>query len=145
MFYEIVVAPSYTAKGLEVLKGKSKTLRILEAKKQNKGKHSLRQVGGGWLLQEADDISSDEINFVAVTEKTPTEQQIEDAKFAWLCVKHVKSNAIVVAKVKNAEVICTMLFSSIFPHGLLVLKTFPYFVSLEQSPARHGKWATQSC
>ena len=51
MFYEIVVAPKYTEKGLQVLKGKSKTLRILEAKKQEKGKHSLRQVGGGWLLQ----------------------------------------------------------------------------------------------
>ena len=53
----------------------------------------------GWLLQEADDVSPDEIDFRPVTEKTPTQQQIEDAKFAWLCVKHVKSNAIVVAKV----------------------------------------------
>ena len=101
MFYEIVVAPKYTEKGLQVLKGKSKTLRILEAKKQEKGKHSLRQVGGGWLLQEADDISPDGIDFTTVTEKTPTEQQIGDAKFAWLCVKHVKSNAIVVAKVSQ--------------------------------------------
>mgnify|MGYP000246954185 FL=1 len=99
MFYEIVVAPKYTEKGLQVLKGKSKTLRILEARKQEKGKHSLRQVGGGWLLQEADDVGPDGIDFTTVTEKTPTEQQIEDAKFAWLCVKHVKSNAIVVAKV----------------------------------------------
>ena len=99
MFYEIVVAPKYTEKGLQVLKGKSKTLRILEAKKQEKGKHSLRQVGGGWLLQEADDISPDGIDFTTVTEKTPTEQQIGDAKFAWLCVKHVKSNAVFVAKV----------------------------------------------
>lgn len=37
MFYEIVVAPSYTSKGLEVLKGKSKTLRILEMEKSDQG------------------------------------------------------------------------------------------------------------
>ena len=36
---------------------------------------------------------------MTITEKTPTEQQIGDAKFAWLCVKHVKSNAVFVAKV----------------------------------------------
>ncbi|MCI77713.1 bifunctional purine biosynthesis protein PurH, partial [Trifolium medium] len=55
MFYEIVVAPSYTEKGLEILRGKSKTLRILEAKKNEAGKLSLRQVGGGWLAQDSDD------------------------------------------------------------------------------------------
>nr|GEV53938.1 AICARFT/IMPCHase bienzyme family protein [Tanacetum cinerariifolium] len=42
MFYEIVIAPSYSEKGLEILLGKSKTLRILEAKKNNRGKLSLR-------------------------------------------------------------------------------------------------------
>ncbi|KAL3638141.1 hypothetical protein CASFOL_018011 [Castilleja foliolosa] len=52
MFYEIVVAPKYTEKGLEVLRGKSKTLRILEATKNSKGKLSLRQVGGGWLVKK---------------------------------------------------------------------------------------------
>ncbi|MCO5549420.1 hypothetical protein L7F22_002891 [Adiantum nelumboides] len=98
MFYEIVVAPKYSAKGLDILKGKSKTLRILETKKNEKGRHSLRQVGGGWLLQEADDITPESVNFSTVTEKAPSDKQIEDAKFAWFCVKHVKSNAIVVAK-----------------------------------------------
>ncbi|KFK36411.1 hypothetical protein AALP_AA4G120400 [Arabis alpina] len=98
MFYEIVVAPKYTAKGLEVLKGKSKTLRILEAKKNDQGKLSLRQVGGGWLAQESDDITPEEISFSSTSDRTPTESELADAKFAWLCVKHVKSNAIVIAK-----------------------------------------------
>ncbi|CAF2095498.1 unnamed protein product, partial [Brassica napus] len=98
MFYEIVVAPKYTAKGLEVLKGKSKILRILEAKKNDQGKLSLRQVGGGWLAQDSDDITPEDISFKAVSDKTPTESELADAKFAWLCVKHVKSNAIVIAK-----------------------------------------------
>ncbi|KAH7289227.1 hypothetical protein KP509_31G064500 [Ceratopteris richardii] len=98
MFYEIVIAPGYTSKGLEVLKGKSKTLRILEAKKNERGRRTLRQVGGGWLVQEADDLIPDNLKFESVTEKAPTDKQIKDAKFAWLCVKHVKSNAIVIAK-----------------------------------------------
>lgn len=98
MFYEIVVAPKYTEKGLEVLRGKSKTLRILEAKKNGKGKLSLRQVGGGWLAQDSDDIVPENIEFSVVSEKSPQESELSDAQFAWLCVKHVKSNAIVIAK-----------------------------------------------
>ncbi|XP_043700916.1 bifunctional purine biosynthesis protein PurH-like [Telopea speciosissima] len=98
MFYEIVVAPKYSQRGLEILRGKSKTLRILEAKKNKKGKLSLRQVGGGWLAQESDDLTPQDIQFNAVSEKAPQENELRDAEFAWLCVKHVKSNAIVIAK-----------------------------------------------
>lgn len=100
MFYEIVVAPKYSEKGLEILRGKSKTLRILEAKKNDKGKLSLRQVGGGWLAQDSDDLTPEDIQFKVVSEKGPTGKELGDAKFAWLCVKHVKSNAIVIAKNK---------------------------------------------
>lgn len=99
MFYEIVVAPKYTEKGLEILRGKSKTLRILEAKKNETGKLSLRQVGGGWLAQDSDDITPQDIQFNVVSQKTPEKNELADAEFAWLCVKHVKSNAIVIAKV----------------------------------------------
>lgn len=98
MFYEIVVAPKYTEKGLEILRGKSKTLRILEANKNEKGKLSLRQVGGGWLAQDSDDLVPQDIQFNVVSGKAPQESELQDAEFAWLCVKHVKSNAIVIAK-----------------------------------------------
>uniref|UniRef100_A0A803M272 MGS-like domain-containing protein n=1 Tax=Chenopodium quinoa TaxID=63459 RepID=A0A803M272_CHEQI len=88
MFYEIVVAPKYSEKRLEILRGKSKTLRIFEAKKNDKGKLSLRQVGGGWLAQESDDLTPEDIQFKVVSENTPTEKELSDAQFAWLCVKH---------------------------------------------------------
>ncbi|KAL1338719.1 hypothetical protein HN51_033322 [Arachis hypogaea] len=100
MFYEIVVAPGYTEEGLDVLRGKSKTLRILEAKKNEAGKLSLRQVGGGWLVQDSDDLTPHDIKFSVVSERTPVDDELRDAEFAWLCVKHVKSNAIVIAKNK---------------------------------------------
>lgn len=98
MFYEIVVAPSYTPEGLIVLKGKSKDLRILEAKPRERGGVSYRQVGGGWLVQGADDLGPDDVELNVVSEAKPTEQQLADLKFAWRAVKHVKSNAITLAK-----------------------------------------------
>ncbi|XP_042406602.1 bifunctional purine biosynthesis protein PurH-like [Zingiber officinale] len=98
MFYEIVVAPQYTEKGLEILRGKSKALRILEAKKTGQGLLSLRQVGGGWLAQESDDLTPENIKFSIMSERVPEDAELHDAEFAWLCVKHVKSNAIVIAK-----------------------------------------------
>ena len=103
MFYEIVIAPKYTKKGLDILCGKSKTLRILEAKKNEKGKVSLRQVGGGWLVQDSDDLTPEDIQFNVVSENAPRDTELRDAEFAWLCVKHVKSNAIVIAKVVSLD------------------------------------------
>jgi len=98
MFYEIVVAPGYTPEGLTVLKGKSKDLRILEAQAHARGGRSYRQVGGGWLVQDSDDLTPEEIEFKVVSDRQPTASELEDLKFAWRCVKHVKSNAITVAK-----------------------------------------------
>ncbi|MBI2767324.1 MAG: bifunctional phosphoribosylaminoimidazolecarboxamide formyltransferase/IMP cyclohydrolase [Chloroflexi bacterium] len=98
MFYEIVIAPGYTPEGLALLKGKSKDLRILEALPRTKGGRSYRQVGGGWLVQDMDELGPDDIDFRVVTERVPTGQEFEDLRFAWRCVKHVKSNAITVAK-----------------------------------------------
>ncbi|KAL6766207.1 hypothetical protein ACKKBG_A35105 [Auxenochlorella protothecoides x Auxenochlorella symbiontica] len=98
MFYEIVIAPGYTSEGLAVLKGKSKALRILEAAPRAPSGDSLRQVAAGWLQQDADSLVPSQIDFKVVSEAQPTPQQLEDIKFAWQCVKHVKSNAITVAK-----------------------------------------------
>jgi phosphoribosylaminoimidazolecarboxamide formyltransferase / IMP cyclohydrolase len=98
MFYEIVIAPDYTPEGLEVLKGKSKTLRILQAKPRPPSGRSLRQVAAGWLTQGADTLTPENIEFTCVSDVQPTTEQLDDLKFAWLCVKHVKSNAITVAK-----------------------------------------------
>lgn len=99
MFYEIVVAPKYSKEGLKILRGKSKSLRILEAQKNKKGKSSFTQIGGGFLVQESDELTPEDIKFSVVSEKAPQESELRDAEFAWLCVKHIKSNAIVIAKV----------------------------------------------
>ena len=53
---------------------------------------------GGWLWQQADNAGPDTVTFTPVSETQPSEQQLKDLAFAWRCVKHVKSNAITVAK-----------------------------------------------
>ena len=53
---------------------------------------------GGWLYQQADSLNPEDIKFTTVSEAQPTEQQLQDLKFSWRSVKHVKSNAITVAK-----------------------------------------------
>ena len=98
MFYEIVIAPSYTPEGLEVLKGKSKTLRILEAPPRGAGGTVVRQISMGYLVQGADDVRPEDIEFSVVSEAQPTQSQLEDVKMAWRLVKHVKSNAITIVK-----------------------------------------------
>ena len=45
-----------------------------------------------------DSLKPSQIEFTVVSEKQPTEQEMKDLKFAWSCVKHVKSNAITIAK-----------------------------------------------
>tara|TARA_B100001094_G_C17631023_1_gene530445 strand:- start:124 stop:567 length:444 start_codon:yes stop_codon:yes gene_type:complete len=55
-------------------------------------------VGGGWLQQDPDSLVSADIKFTTVSEAQPTPEQLADLRLAWTLVKHVKSNAIAVAK-----------------------------------------------
>ncbi|MCK0200302.1 bifunctional phosphoribosylaminoimidazolecarboxamide formyltransferase/IMP cyclohydrolase [Ornithobacterium rhinotracheale] len=94
IFLEIVAAPSFEPEALEVF-AKKKNLRVIEIKNPLSDKMQLVQVDGGLLVQEIDKSFSND--FKVVTEKQPTEKQLSDLEFAMKVVKHVKSNAIVVA------------------------------------------------
>ena len=106
MFYEIVIAPEYEPKALELLKGK-KDLRILVAElppdygKASAGYLDLRRVKGGLLVQASDSLPEDSVTLKTVTKREPTQAEIADLLFAWRVVKHVKSNAIVLVKDKT--------------------------------------------
>jgi phosphoribosylaminoimidazolecarboxamide formyltransferase/IMP cyclohydrolase len=89
---------TFNLHSLDYLTNEMLQLRILEAKARPPSGRSLRQVAAGWLLQGADTLTPEQIEFECVSEKQPTPEQLVDLKFAWLCVKHVKSNAITVAK-----------------------------------------------
>lgn len=106
LFYEAIVAPDYTPGALEILRRK-KNLRILathltpgsETANQVLAKQiDVRSVSGGLLLQTADAIGEQELAYRVVTDREPTLDEVTDLLFAWKAVRHVKSNAIVLAR-----------------------------------------------
>ncbi|MCX7661937.1 MAG: bifunctional phosphoribosylaminoimidazolecarboxamide formyltransferase/IMP cyclohydrolase, partial [Candidatus Omnitrophica bacterium] len=80
-----------------------KNLRIIELPNLTVEEESLdlKKVDGGLLFQEKDTNTLDQENLKVVSQKRPTKKQWEDLIFAWKVVKHVKSNAIVIAKDKK--------------------------------------------
>ncbi|HOS68756.1 MAG TPA: bifunctional phosphoribosylaminoimidazolecarboxamide formyltransferase/IMP cyclohydrolase, partial [Bacillota bacterium] len=100
IFVEIVIAPSYSEEAMNVLTGK-KNIRIMKLEdisRKPEADIDVKKVGGGLLIQDADwaDFDMADINYI--TDRKPTEKEMQDMLFAWKVVKHVKSNAIVVAK-----------------------------------------------
>ena len=96
IFVEIVIAPSYTDKALEIL-NKKKNLRVIQCSvSKPQDKYDYVKVDGGILVQDTNRILIDELN--TVTKKKPTEQEKQDMLLGIKVVKHVKSNAIVVVK-----------------------------------------------
>jgi len=100
IFLECVVAPSFDAEALEILKIK-KNLRLLRLSKDQLPKNnqtSTKSIMGGLLVQDCDDSEEKAENWISITEKNPSNQINLDLNFAWKICKHVKSNAIVIAK-----------------------------------------------
>ena len=99
IFLEIIMAPSFSAEALEVLTTK-KNLRLLEVDMSPLASKQMQyvSVNGGLLAQHQDTETLLLKADMCVTESKPTEEQMTDLQFAWRIVKHVKSNAIVVAK-----------------------------------------------
>ncbi|NQT31989.1 MAG: bifunctional phosphoribosylaminoimidazolecarboxamide formyltransferase/IMP cyclohydrolase, partial [Deltaproteobacteria bacterium] len=106
VFYEIVIAPEYEAEALKLLQRK-KDLRILVAQlppgygRAPAGYLDFRRVKGGFLVQSSDSVPETSVNMKKVTKRQPTPEEIKDLLFAWRAVKHIKSNAIVLAKDKT--------------------------------------------
>ncbi len=104
-FYEAIIAPGYEPDALPLLKQR-KNLEILSVPNAMQGKHlrrdthafDLKRVAGGLLIQTPDETVAEEGNFKVVTERKPTLEELTDLIFAWRCVRHVTSNAIVLAK-----------------------------------------------
>lgn len=104
IFIEIVIAPSFSESALAVLT-KKKNIRLLELEnievKQPKTAYDLKKVSGGLLVQTIDsEIFGDELK--VVTDRKPTEEEMEDLKFTWNIVKYAKSNGIAIGKDKQS-------------------------------------------
>lgn len=100
VFSEVIIAPSIEAGALDILKTKEK-LRVLTTGSMPNPENQRRVVkslSGGFLVQDADNGRIMLENMKVVTDREPTEQELEDMLFAFRVAKHVKSNAIVYAK-----------------------------------------------
>lgn len=99
IFLEIIIAPSFSQEALDILTEK-KNLRLLTVDMNDREKDELQvtSVSGGLLVQDVDRYTLDDANITIPTKRKPTEEEWEALKLAWKVVKHVKSNAIVLAK-----------------------------------------------
>lgn len=104
VFLEVLVAPSYDEDALELLRTK-KNLRVLELKDievpQDANAYDLKKVNGGLIVQTIDSklLNMDELK--VVTDRAPSDKEMEDLLFAWKVVKFTKSNGIAIAKNKQ--------------------------------------------
>jgi phosphoribosylaminoimidazolecarboxamide formyltransferase / IMP cyclohydrolase len=100
-FAELVFAPAYDEGALEIFAAKP-NLRVLEDNEQrnlvNPPEPDLRQVMGGLLVQDRDLDTEDRAAMQVVTQRRPTEAEWSEMLFAWKVCKHVRSNAIVLAR-----------------------------------------------
>ena len=98
VFLEIIMAPGYTDEAKEVL-AKKTNCRVLVVDMESKFKDEKQAltVNGGLLYQDLDNDIWNDADLKVVTKKQPTEAEMKDLLFAMKCVKHVKSNAILVA------------------------------------------------
>lgn len=99
LFLEIIIAPDFTEEAFAVL-SKKKNLRLMTldfSQKDQSTNNETVSVLGGLLVQEQDVVKEDPANWQVVTKRQPTEAELAAMAFAWKAVKHVKSNAIVLA------------------------------------------------
>lgn len=101
IFLEIVIAPGFTAEAQQILSQK-KNIRLLKVEgldevAQRKPEPVLTTVEGGMLVQDSDAYQLSETDIKVVTDRVPSEEELKQLLFAWKVVKHVKSNAIVLA------------------------------------------------
>ncbi|WP_120503258.1 bifunctional phosphoribosylaminoimidazolecarboxamide formyltransferase/IMP cyclohydrolase [Sulfitobacter mediterraneus] len=100
IFTEVVIAPGADADAIEVF-AKKKNLRLLTTDglaNADAAQLAVRQVSGGFLVQDKDvgRITRDDLK--VVTKRAPSDQELSDLLFAWTVAKHVKSNAIIYVK-----------------------------------------------
>ncbi len=103
IFLEVIVAPSYEEEALELLRTK-KNLRVLLLpnieKKQKENAYDIKKINGGIIVQTIDSKLLD--GYEVVTNRKPTDKELEDMMFTWKIVKYVKSNGIALGKDKQS-------------------------------------------
>jgi phosphoribosylaminoimidazolecarboxamide formyltransferase/IMP cyclohydrolase len=103
--YEAVVAPAYSQAALGLLRGKAGLELLAVPPNPTEGMRDygianldFKRVGGGLLVESLDELGLDRGQLQVVTTRRPTLEELTDLLFAWRAVRHVRSNAIVLAR-----------------------------------------------
>jgi len=97
-FAEVIIAPEITAEARAVFAAKQNLRVLVVPLGKVAGTLDYKRVGGGLLLQSADEARIVQADVKVVTKRAPTVQEMSDLLFAWRVAKYVKSNAIVYCK-----------------------------------------------
>ena len=99
VLFDIIIAPAYEPDALPILRRRRRTrlLQVAPASGPQEGM-DVRLVSGGALAQQTDAIAESPADWRFATERKPTDAELADLAFAWKAGKHIKSNAIVLAK-----------------------------------------------
>ena len=103
--YEAVVAPSYSQAATGILRAKTGLEILAVPPDPTEGMRDygianldFKRVAGGLLVEDLDDLALDRGNLQVVTQRRPTLEELNDLLFAWRAVRHVRSNAIILAR-----------------------------------------------
>ena len=97
-FAEVIIAPEITTEARAVFAAKQNLRVLVVPLGRTSGVFDFKRVGGGLLVQTADEARIAQSDIKVVTKRVPTEQEMRDLLFAWKVAKYVKSNAIVYCK-----------------------------------------------
>lgn len=98
IFSEVLIAPEFTEDALALLRGKkNRRLMRWNVDRTPRGEPEVRKVVGGFLVQDADAALEDPAAATVASKRAPTQREVQAMDFGWRVVKHVKSNAIVLA------------------------------------------------
>ena len=98
-FIEVLIAPDYDEEALKALKTKP-NIRVLKSMSRTQAEKEMKTISGVHLVQDIDDTKIDQLKLNTISLAKPTKDDLEDLTFAMKVAKHVKSNAIVLAKNK---------------------------------------------
>ncbi len=151
LFVECIAAPGYTPEAREILAAKTNLRLVALRPPAPPQRYHLKQISGGWLLQDQDQGLPDLEQLKVVTRRPPTQEELEALRFGWVVAKHVKSNAIVFARPGQTVAVGAGQMSRVDAVKIAALKAqlplagsvlasdafFPFPDSIEEA-ARHG-------
>jgi phosphoribosylaminoimidazolecarboxamide formyltransferase/IMP cyclohydrolase len=94
-FVEVIIVPGISDEAKSLLAQKNNIRVLIVALEHGSNAYDLKRIGGGLLVQTPDNHRLVRSNLKVVTQKKPTEQQMDDLLFAWRVAKYIKSNTIV--------------------------------------------------